>query len=157
MPAGRPSKYKTEYCEQGKKLVMLGATDDQMADFFEVAVSTLKLWKVQHPEFSDALKQSKAQKDAMVERSLYERATGYTCKETKVFNQGGEIITKDIEKFYPPDPTAQIFWLKNRQPQLWRDKREITGAEGEPLIPETSDMELARRVAFVLSGAEECH
>lgn len=151
--SGRPTKYKPEYCEQAQKLVMLGATDVQMADFFEVSISTFYLWKVQNPEFSDALKQSKEQKDAMVEKSLYERAVGYTCRETKVFNQNGEIITKDVDKHYPPDPTAQIFWLKNRQPEQWRDRRELTGADGEPLHPD-NEKELAKRLVLILQEAD---
>ncbi len=36
MPAGRPSKFKDEYIEQARKLAALGATDQEIADFFEV-------------------------------------------------------------------------------------------------------------------------
>ncbi len=49
---GRPTKYKAEYAEQAAKLCKLGATDAQLADFFEVSVSTVNLWKVEHREFS---------------------------------------------------------------------------------------------------------
>ena len=124
MGAGRPSKYKPEYCEQAGKLCLLGATDKQIADFFGVAESTLNLWKEKHPELSESLKETKIHADKQVERSLYERATGYKHAEDKVFNNNGEPLIVPTTKHYPPDTTAAIFWLKNRQPDKWRDKTE---------------------------------
>ena len=56
---GRPSKYKPEHAKAAAKLCKLGATDAQLADFFEVSVSTINLWKVQHKEFSESLKDGK--------------------------------------------------------------------------------------------------
>lgn len=150
MPGGCPTKYKPEYCEQSEKLVALGATDKQIGDFFEVTEQTINNWKIAHPEFFESLKLSKEQLDSRVVRSLYERAMGYSHEEEKVFNNQGEILTHDTVKHYPPDPTAMIFWLKNRQPDQWRDKREITGADGKDLIPEYTDTEIQRRVAFIL-------
>lgn len=129
MAGGRPSKYKEEFAGQAKKLCALGATDAQLADFFEVAVSTVALWKVQHPEFSDALRVSKEEADAKVEQSLYRRAMGYEHDETDIRVVGGEIVQTPLRKFYPPDTTACIFWLKNRKPAEWRDKveQELSG------------------------------
>lgn len=120
----RPTKYKEEYAEQAAKLCKLGATDAQLADFFGVAVSTVALWKVQHKAFSDAIKVPKAEADARVEQSLYRRATGYECDETDIRVVNGTIVETPLRKHYPPDPTAMIFWLKNRQPDAWRDKTE---------------------------------
>ena len=122
MAGGRPSKYQPQFAEQAAKLCALGATDAQLADFFGVAVSTVALWKVQHPEFSDALKISKDEADAKVEQSLYRRATGYECDEVDIRVLNGEIVQTPLRKIYPPDTTAMIFWLKNRKPGDWRDK-----------------------------------
>lgn len=135
MPGGRPTKYKPEYAAQAKKLCGLGATDSQLADFFEVAVSTIALWKVEHAEFSDALKMAKEEADAKVEQSLYRRAMGYECDETDIRVVGGEIVKTDLRKIYPPDTTAAIFWLKNRKPAQWREMKavELTGANGGPI------------------------
>ena len=127
---GRPSKYKPEYPEQAAKLCMLGATDAQLADFFSVAVSTISLWKVQHPEFSEAIKVPKAQADQCVEQSLYRRAMGYEHDETDIRTVGTKLVKTPIRKHYPPDTTAAIFWLKNRDPENWRDRVEHTGAGG---------------------------
>lgn len=151
----RPTKYKAEYCEQAHKLVLLGATDTQLADFFEVTEQTINNWKLQHEEFFESLKLGKEEADSRVEESLYNRATGYSHPEDKVFNNNGEIITHRVIKHYPPDPTSMIFWLKNRQPEQWRDRVEHTGKDGADLNPEVSDRDLARKVAFILTSAAQ--
>ena len=121
---GRPSKYKDGFAEQAAKLCALGATDAQLADFFEVSVSTVSLWKVQHAEFSEALKVAKEKADQMVEQSLFRRAMGYECDEVDIKVVAGEVIQTPLRKIYPPDTTACIFWLKNRKPADWRDRVE---------------------------------
>lgn len=40
-------------------------------------------------------------------------------------DSGELVVTKEITKEVLPDTTAQIFWLKNRRPDKWRDKRDI--------------------------------
>lgn len=121
---GRPTKYKSEYAEQAAKLCRLGATDAQLADFFGVSVSTINLWKVQHQEFSESIKVPKAEADARVEQSLYRRAMGYEHDEVDIKVVDKAIVMTPVRKHYPPDTTAAIFWLKNRQPEEWRDKNE---------------------------------
>ncbi|MCP1651686.1 terminase [Pseudomonas nitroreducens] len=124
MAGGRPTKYKAEYVEQARKLCQLGATDAEMADFFDVTISTLSLWKVKHPEFSDALKMGKEVADKRVEQALYNRALGFSHEETDIRVIEGRIEMTPMIKHYPPDTTAAIFWLKNRRPDEWRDKVE---------------------------------
>lgn len=131
---GRPTKYKPEYTEQAVKLSKIGATDAQIADFFEVNIDTITEWKKVHPEFSVALKEAKAQfDDILVEQSLARRAQGF-MRVKEVFNPEG--IKELIQEEVPPDTTACIFWLKNRQPQQWREKQEHehTGKDGAPLM-----------------------
>lgn len=131
MPAGRPTKYKPEYAEQAYKLCLLGATDIEMADFFEVAESTLYLWKKEHPEFSEALKKGKMQADAVIAQKLYHRAKGYEHTDIQFVTFQGKITDRvEYIKHYPPDTTAAIFWLKNRQPDKWRDKQELSQSVG---------------------------
>jgi hypothetical protein len=120
----RPSKYKVEFAKEAAKLCKLGATDAQLADFFEVSVSTINLWKVQHKEFSESVKVPKAEADDKVEQSLYRRAMGYEHDEVDIRVVAGELVTTPIRKYYPPDSTAMIFWLKNRRPGDWREKVE---------------------------------
>ena len=141
--AGRPSKYKAEYAKQAAKLCSLGATDAQLADFFEVAISTIALWKVQHAAFSDAIKVPKAEADERVEQSLFRRAIGFEHDEIDIRVVGGEIVKTPIRKVYPPDTAAAIFWLKNRKKDEWRDKldHEHTGKDGGPIVVSASPLD----------------
>lgn len=128
MSAGRPTDFRVEYVQQAEKLCVLGATDEDIANFFEVDVRTIYRWKHAHEEFCQALKAGKEVADARVERSLYNRAVGYTYDSEKVVtvaqgnNQGSVIERVPIKEHVPPDTTAGIFWLKNRRPDDWRDK-----------------------------------
>lgn len=125
MPAGRPTKYKPEFVEQAAKLCALGATDIEIADFFGVEVRTLYRWKADNAEFCQSLKVAKDEADNRVERSLFARANGYEHPEVHVSNYQGAITLTPIRKVYPPDTAAAIFWLKNRRPDLWRDKTDV--------------------------------
>ncbi len=133
---GRPSSFKPQYVEQARKLAELGATDREAADFFEVAESTLYLWKHTQPEFSEALRVGKEAADARVEQSLYRRALGYTHDAVKIHVSGdGGITQVPFTEHYPPDTTAAIFWLKNRKRDEWRDikAQEHSGPNGAPI------------------------
>jgi len=123
---GRPPKYKDEYTKQAEKLCLLGATDDEIADFFGVDVRTIYRWKNDHDDFCHALKVGKQSADSRVERSLYQRAVGYEVDDLKIFMPGGAdkpVYAPYVKKVHS-DVTAAIFWLKNRDPEKWRDKQE---------------------------------
>lgn len=127
---GAPTKYNSKYNDQAFKLCLLGATDKEIADFFEVVESTLNLWKLEYPEFSESLKKGKTLADANVGQRLYERALGFEhdSEEIKVVSmgkEGSQVERVPIRKIYPPDTIAAIFWLKNRQSSKWRDKHEV--------------------------------
>lgn len=134
---GRPTKYKPEYDEQAAKLCALGATDQEIADFFDVDVRTIHRWKNEHESFCHSIRVSKEAADARVERSLFQRAIGYEQEEVKIFMPAGA----DAPVYAPfrakvtPDTTAAIFWLKNRKPAEWRDRvqQEISGPDGQSL------------------------
>jgi transcriptional regulator with XRE-family HTH domain len=129
---GRPTKYKPEYAEQVFKLCLLGATDERLADFFGVAVSTIYEWTNGEAEFSEARRKGKEWADANVAEALYNRALGYSHPEEKIFQSDGDIIRANTTKHYPPDTAAAFIWLKNRAG--WRDKQEVdVTSGGEPL------------------------
>ncbi len=123
---GRPSEFQKEFVAQAKKLAKMGATDMEVADFFEVDVRTIYRWKNSFPAFCQALKAGKHQADARVERSLYQRAVGYEQDSVKIFMpaQAAAPVYAPFREVIPPETTACIFWLKNRQPEQWRDKVE---------------------------------
>ena len=123
---GRKSSFKQEYIQLAENYALLGATDAEMADFFGVSEQTLNTWKKKYPEFLESLKKGKAVADAKVASRLYSRAIGYDAKATKFATNEGKITDKvEYIEHYPPDTTAAIFWLKNRQPGKWRDKKEV--------------------------------
>lgn len=131
----RPTKYKAEFAEQARKYCLLGAIDKDLAVFFEVDELTINRWKDAHPEFCKALKEGKDEADAKVADRLFNRALGYSHPEDKIFNNNGTPMVVPTTKHYPPDTTACIFWLKNRQKEQWRDKQEteLTGKDGGPI------------------------
>lgn len=143
---GRPSKKDTIDLGVLECLASFSLTDEQLARVFGISVTTLQSYK-KDELFLTALKKGKAISDSRVERSLYERATGYSCPEIDIKVIGGEIVKTEIIKHYPPDPTSMIFWLKNRKPDEWRDKREFehTGKDGGPIQhKDLTDGELLR-------------
>lgn len=153
---GRPSSYRQEFAEQAMKLCRLGATDRELADFFGVDVATIHRWKAAHVEFRDSLKAGKEKADAEVADKLFKRATGYSHPDTKFATFEGKITdAQEYVKHYAPDTIACIFWLKNRRPDLWRDKvgLEHTGPNGGPIQtegdfrPSPEDEEVIRRIA----------
>jgi len=134
MERGRPTDYREAYVEGARKLARLGATDAEIADFFGVNTSTIYRWKVAHEDFCNALKAGKAEADARVERSLYHRAIGYRQEGVKIFMPAGatEPVHAPFTEIIAPDTTAAIFWLKNRKPEEWRDRKDIdhTSSDG---------------------------
>jgi len=129
---GRPTSYKAEYAAQALKLCKLGLTDKELAEYFEVSEQTLNAWKKAHPAFLESLKGGKTLADAEVASKLFHRATGYEHEDTDIRVVNGEIIQTPIIKHYPPDTTAAIFWLKNRQPAKWRAKPVESDPEDLP-------------------------
>ena len=111
-----------------------GLTDEQLAEKIGISATTLYDWKNKFPEFSEAIKKGKEIVDIQVENALLKRALGYEYMEERV-----EISEKDGRKVIQtvktviPDTTAQIFWLKNRRPDRWRDK---------PIEKTSEDMEV---------------
>lgn len=102
-----------------------GFTDEQIATKIGISKQTFYDWKKKYPDFSDSLKKGKEIVDIQVENALLKRALGYEYVEYSEECSEDGIKKKKIVKHVMPDTTAQIFWLKNRRPGLWRDKRDI--------------------------------
>lgn len=128
--AGRPSK-RDEWVK-GDGLIKIegwaraGLTDKQIAKNIGVTEITFNNWKNRCPEFYAALQKSKEVVDFEVENALLKRALGYEYDEVQVKKKGDMVLERTItKKQVPPDVTAQIFWLKNRQPEKWRDRKNV--------------------------------
>jgi hypothetical protein len=122
---GRPTLYMVEYNNQAYKLCLLGATDKELADFFEVEEQTINNWKEDYPEFFESLKRGKITADAEVAEKLLHRAKGYSHKEDKIFLHEGEPVIVPTIKHYAPDTLAAMYWLNNRNPNRWKQKQEV--------------------------------
>jgi hypothetical protein len=104
------TKFKPEFVELARNYCLLGATDVDLATFFNTTDRSIRTWKERHPEFAEALELGKQVADANVVGALYSNALA------------GNV-------------TAQIFWLKNRRKDDWRDKQDVehTGKNGGPI------------------------
>lgn len=116
-----------------------GLTDEQICHNMGITVATLWAWRKKYPDLSNALKKGKQVIDIQVENALLKRALGYDYTEYMIDEKGNK---KAIKKQMTPDVTAQIFWLKNRKPAEWRDKRDI-GVEGAIPVVLSGDDEIA--------------
>lgn len=122
----RPSKFKPEYVAQAQKLAsVLGAIDVEVAQFFGVSERTIDNWKIEHPAFAKALAVGKAVANKRVERSLYQRAIGYSHEAEEIFCKDGKITRARTIKHYPPDTAAAIFYLCNRDKDNWKQRNQI--------------------------------
>lgn len=100
-----------------------GLTDEQIASNIGIGYSTLQTWKGKYQDIQDTLKRGKDVVDLQVENALLKRALGYEYEEVKKKFEGGVMTERTVtKKEVIPDTTAQIFWLKNRKPDKWRDK-----------------------------------
>lgn len=126
---GRPTKYKPEYDEQAYKLCLLAATNKELARSFDVDVDTIKEWLNTYESFSASIKEGRETADANVSSSLYRKAIGYTLNEQKIEKDSdGNPVVVTVQRTFPPDVAACIFWLKNRtraRENAWRDKHEV--------------------------------
>ena len=127
MPQGRSGLFQAEFSELARKLCLLGAIDRDLARILGVSERTINRWKRQHPEFAAALKAGKAVADAEVAEALHNKAV-------------------------KGDMTAIGFWLRNRRPDLWRDRRDASAA-AEPESATGEDLpvrEIAKAAALIL-------
>jgi hypothetical protein len=127
-PQGQPTSYKPEYCELAHNYCLLGATNEELAGFFDVVRRTIDNWIATHPEFAKAVHDGRAVADGVIARSLFARAKGFKHEVTRItLHQGEEREVTNIVE-YPPDTQACIFWLRNRRRQSWSAKAEETPA-----------------------------
>lgn len=133
------AKSKADYWLTEEGLTLLtgwardGFTDEQIALKMGIHTSTFYVYKAKYKEISDALKIGKEACDYVVEEALVKNAVGYWTEEItteKMWDEqlGKMVVVKEktVKKFVPANPTSQIFWLKNRNPDKWKDKREET-------------------------------
>lgn len=128
-PVGRTNEYETIWkhrLDEVEEWASMGLSNLQIANNMNIGDATLYDWQNKHPEFRDTIKRGKYKVDLQVENALFKKALGTEYTEVKKVYKNGKVIGEErVTKQLAPDTTAQIFWLKNRQPQDWRDRRHI--------------------------------
>jgi len=127
---GAPTKYHERFDEEVFKLCLLGATDEEIASFFNISTTCLTNWKKKYPKFMASIRAGKTEADTEVAKSLYESATGFKItKEIAVKVKKGKGIEElekiTVEEQMPPDYRSISFWLRNRQPEKFREKVDV--------------------------------
>lgn len=148
-PVGRPKEYAPSYVAIAYAHAAGGGMDGGLAEKLGVAVATVYRWKVEYPDFHDAIKRGKLGFDQQVQDALLSKATGATLnkqvaiklKDVEYDDMGKKLAERErvelvtVQEQAAPDTGAMIFWLTNRQGDDWKNtqRREMTGADGAPL------------------------
>lgn len=155
-PGGRPTDYDAKrFPDIAYGFALAGYTDAEMAAFFQVSKSTLELWKLKHPKFSDSIKRGKDLADSDVARGLFKSATGHSVKSVKILQFEGESYEHEFLEYHPPNPTAAIFWLKNRQRDKWRDVNRVAVTDSDGNEPQHKTVEELRQELAQLGVVDE--
>lgn len=150
---GRPSKYRPEFDRQAHLFCLMGATDKLLAELFYVSESTINEWKKRYASFSESVRKGKMIADAEVAHALYQRAVGYSHEAVHFAVVDGEVVQTTYTKHYPPESWAAAWWLKNRQPHLWKDKVEVKEEVNVNVFPSKEKLDAIYEKA--LKEAEE--
>lgn len=151
---GRRGKYHEWIAEDGllsiESWARDGLTDEQIASNMGIAAGTLYEWKKRYPDIDESIKKGKRPVDLEVENKLYRNAIGYEYEETKTIidimpDGSKKQRVEKTKKYAQPDTSAQIFWLKNRKPDIWRNMspeyRDKMEAETKKLEAEIEKLE----------------
>lgn len=131
----KPRKVKEWLTEEGlAKLegwARNGLTEEQIASNCGVTRLSLYNWRKKYPEIQNALRKGKEVIDLQVENALLKAAMGYDYVEEYVDSNG---VKRANKKHMPPNVLALIFWLKNRKPEQWRDRRDDNVIDVTPVV-----------------------
>ena len=156
------AKGKYEYWLTDEGLLLIGGwaksglTDEQIAHNMGICRDTLIQWKKKFPDISYSLKVNKEVADIQVENALFKKALGFKAVDI-IYEQVKNADTgeyelmqvKKTERDVPPDTTAQIFWLKNRKPDVWSDRKDVTLNGKVNTVAEMTDEELEKKIASI--------
>ena len=131
--AGQPSKKEMIDLGLLEALYSFRMTDEEVCQILNISVASLTNYK-KDEKFLASIKKGKKISDERVEKSLFERATGYDHPEEDIKVISGKIVKTETIKHYPPETSAMIFWLKNRKKEIWRDKHDLNIGMNEESI-----------------------
>lgn len=123
---GYPSRYRPKlYDKVTETLAGLGYTHIQMSEAIGISRQTFDVWRKENPSFAKAVIDGKGDADEVVIQSLYQRACGFCREDVHITQYQGKITETKYMKYYPPDATSCIFWLKNRDRENWSDRQVL--------------------------------
>lgn len=125
LPDGRPVKYDPIMNERAFRMAFLGSSNEQIAESLAISPDTLYQWMHKYPMFSESINKGKLDPVGAVKAALYHRAIGYSHPSEEISVSFGTVTRVKTTKQYAPDTAAAFIFLKNVDPENWRDKREI--------------------------------
>src|SRR5262245_47470968 len=145
---GRPTLYKPENADLARKFCMLGATNQELAECFEVSRSTIDHWIESIPEFAEGVRQGRTRADADAIDKFYSRVVGHTHDTKKYVPHPGEVREPPVKLYYPPDIRGGMFWLRNRRRRHWGQvEKEAPPERGPDLEALEAGVREAERLA----------
>ena len=154
---GRRNRWETyhpKFCDTVRKLGKLGAIELEIADYIGCSLRDLRRWRVDHPEFDEAMRAGFAPADDRVEHGLYMLATGFEVEEERLVVIDGKVERHAVRRYYKPDKAAAETWLCNRRPADWRKTREYAPPPPPPEAPTIGEDELRNRLLEMLLDAQ---
>ena len=114
-----------DICQRVTDYAKLGASKAEIAKLMKITQDTLNRWLKEYPALSEAFDEGTQIANARVKKAMFQRAIGYTHPDVHISNYQGNITVTEITKHHPPDTRAGMYWLNNRDPDEWKDKRSV--------------------------------
>ena len=136
-PIGRPSLKNGIELDKVYNLCLLGLTNSELAAHFQISEETFVRYynDPEWPDFCGVIKQGREEADAVVTRSMFRRANGFSHEEEVIKTVKGRVVKVKTIKQYPPDTQAGMYWLNNRQRNRWRNKIDEENSNVAPSGP----------------------
>lgn len=148
-------EHRLEMLHEAKELGRMAATEFEICEFWNINPVTLYSWRARDAAFDSALQHGKDVADKRVERALYARAMGYSYRSEEIKVVEGTVVRVPVIKHEPPNMTALVFWLKNRQRETWRDVHRIEGEVDVKTIERDDPRSIAMAIIATLREAAE--
>ncbi len=130
--ASKYERYVKPYLREIKFWAESGASQEEIAQKLRVAYSTFRMYRKKYPELEEAFQIGDEAAVEEVQAALFKSATGQKVsikKQIKVKNADGSEKIEEVEEeqYVAPNPTAIMFYLKNKRPKMWNEKLTVEG------------------------------